>query len=132
MRLLKQLAFAAAILGIGVGLAWAQTPGGTAQILLPGNAGSASGGSGSLPDYDVCELINQLRTVFQILRVLCYGGAAFVMMGWAWGFITSGDAKLEDAKKKGVSLIVSFLLLFGVGTLMTYMPGVINCDMSGW
>jgi len=95
-------------------------------------APGAGNGDASLEDYDICELIRQLSDVFKILRILCFGGAAFVILGWAWGFITSAEIKMDDVKKKGVSLILSFILLFGVGTLLTYLPGVSTCDMSYW
>jgi len=136
MRLLKRLAFAAAILGVSIGLTWAQTQPGnvseTARQRAAGLVGSvaSSGGNVSLTDYDVCDLINQLGTVFQILRILCVGGAAFVIMGWAWAFINGGKIEMDDVRKKGISLIVSFLLLFGVGTLLTYLPGVSRCPMD--
>ncbi|MDR1071675.1 MAG: hypothetical protein LBL21_03475 [Rickettsiales bacterium] len=84
---------------------------------------------------DICGLINQLGDVFRVLRNLCFAGAAFVMVAWAWDFIKGGFEKekgLEDVKKKGVGLLIGFILLFGVGLILQFLPNLGNCPMSNY
>jgi hypothetical protein len=84
---------------------------------------------------NICGLINELGDVFRLLRTLCFAGAAFVMVAWAWDFIKSGwdSAKsLDDAKKKGVGMLVGFILLFGVGLILQFLPNLGNCDMGNY
>ena len=44
----------------------------------------------------VCDLINNLKPIINVLRTLACVGAAFVLMDWAWGYIKSGDVKKDD------------------------------------
>ena len=47
----------------------------------------------------MCDLIKSLKGVFGLLRTLAFVGAAFYIAGWAWKYISSGEAKPEP---KGV------------------------------
>ena len=90
------------------------------------------------PFGDPCALINNLRGVFVTLRNLAFAGAAFVLAGWAWQFITKGwggDGKdgsqnLDSVKNKGIGMLIGFFLLFGIGMVMQFLPGVANCNMN--
>jgi len=85
----------------------------------------------------ICALINELQGVFRILRTLAFIGAAFMIAMWAWDFIAGGDPKLTEIKKKGLALLVGFVMLFAVGAILTFamagnLPGV-SCDITrGW
>ncbi|GHT58147.1 hypothetical protein FACS18945_3750 [Bacteroidia bacterium] len=79
---------------------------------------------------DVCSLIAGLGPVFGALRTLCFIGAAFCILGWGWGFISSskpGEGVMDDLKKKGIGLLVGFLLLFGVALIIGFLPGSFGC-----
>ncbi|MDR3208606.1 MAG: hypothetical protein LBT45_02035 [Rickettsiales bacterium] len=76
---------------------------------------------------DVCTLITNLGDVFKALRTLCFAGAAFMIMKWAWEFITKGEVPLEDAKKKSIALLVGFALLFGIAIIMNFLPNLGGC-----
>jgi len=84
----------------------------------------------------VCELINGLSQVFFVLRSLCFAGAAFVLMSWAWGYIAPGkDAKgpgIEEMKSKGLGMVVGFILLFSVGLITMFMPDITGCGVLNW
>jgi len=110
--LVKPVSLAMLMTAVGVSLAW-----GADNPIATYYSGNTT--------HSICGLLDQFKTVFRILRILCFGGAAFIIMGWAWTFMTSGEAKLnEDGKKKGVAMLVAFLLLFGVGVLLTYLPSL--------
>lgn len=86
----------------------------------------------------ICPLIMQMQSVFRILRTLAFVGAAFVVAGWAWGYISSGKAiDIKDVKDKGVSMLVGFILLAGVGFVLTAITStagltVMGCVTTGW
>jgi hypothetical protein len=69
----------------------------------------------------VCELIGKLAPLLKTLRTLAFIGAGFTIAAWAWDFIAKGEVKLEDAKKKGVGMLVGFFLLFAVGAILTFL-----------
>ena len=89
-------------------------------------------------DSGICALIHQMQDVFRLLRSLAFVGAAFIIAGWAWGYITKpGDLKLDDVKTKGTGMLVGFILLFSIGAILTAITttagqGVIRCVESGW
>jgi hypothetical protein len=79
-----------------------------------------------------CILINSMQDVFRTLRTLAFVGAAFCIAGWAWGYIKGGDAGIDDLKKKGIGLLVGFTLLFGIGVVLQFLPGIAGCAATGW
>ncbi len=81
---------------------------------------------------DPCVLIGSMQGVFKTMRTLAFVGAGFCIAGWAWGFITAGEAKMDDLKKKGVGLLVGFTLLFGIGIVLQFLPGIAGCAAVGW
>ena len=77
--------------------------------------------------------------VFRILRTLAFVGAAFIIAGWAWGYISKGEVKLDDLQKKGTGMLVGFVLLFGIGIVLSFFlssagMSAIGCDniILGW
>lgn len=69
----------------------------------------------------MCELIKSLKNVFGLLRTLAFVGAAFYIAGWAWDYISKGEAKMDDIKKKGIGLFVGFALLFMIGVVLSFL-----------
>ena len=87
---------------------------------------------GEIPVGDeMCELFIKLHDVFRVLQILAFVGAAFYIAGWAWEFISKGEAKMEDVKKKGTGLLVGFILLFMIGVLLTFVLSVAGMKMVG-
>jgi hypothetical protein len=94
-----------------------------------------AGAAHAAGDYgDPCTLVVSLQGVFKTLRTLAFAGAAFCVGGWAWTFISGGDAKLDVLKGKGIALLVGFALLFGVGMVLQFLPGISGCPTAynGW
>ena len=81
----------------------------------------------------LCELITKLGGLLKTLRTLAFIGAGFTIAGWAWKYISSGSVKLEDVQKQGIGLLVGFVLLFGIGTVLSFLMsaaapgGSLNC-----
>ncbi len=80
----------------------------------------------------ICGLMKELKGVFGLLRTLAFIGAAFYIAGWAWEFISKGEAKADDIKKKGTGLLVGFVLLFSIGVLLSVLVStsggkIFNC-----
>ncbi len=76
---------------------------------------------------DACVLINNMKPVFNTLRTLAFVGAAFCIAGWAWTYISAGEAKMDDLKKKGIGLLVGFTLLFSVGIVLQFLGPITGC-----
>ncbi len=81
----------------------------------------------------ICDLLKSLQSVFNVLRILAFIGAAFYIAGWAWTYISKGEAKLEDVKKQGIGLLVGFSALLLVGIVLSFVMSasglkVIGCD----
>lgn len=114
--LLKKIGFAGAVIMAGAS--------------MPALATAAAGG---VSEAGLCGLIQQMYGVFKILRTLAFVGAAFIIAGWAWGYISKpGDMNLEDLKKKGTGMLVGFVLLFGIGVVLQFFLsstglGLIGC-----
>ncbi len=90
-----------------------------------------AGGTGSNLDLteNVCRLVTEMGGLFRTLRALAFVGAAFIIAGWAWEYISSGKVELKDVKEKGIGMLVGFLLLFFIGTIITiFMPGNGICE----
>ena len=89
----------------------------------------------------MCKLIARMQDVFKLLRILAFVGAGFYMAGWAWDYISNAGSdkgfKLEDVKKKGISLLVGFTLLFAIGVVISFLLSATgdndaSCVGSGW
>ena len=85
-------------------------------------------GEGGVNGSAICDLVTQMAEVFKMLRVFCFVGAAFMIVSWAWGYISKGDVGMEDLKKKGTALIVGFILLFAIGLIFSFLVNVSNGD----
>ena len=79
----------------------------------------------------ICKLMTDLKNVFSMLRTFAFIGAAFMIAGWAWGYISSGKAEMKDLKDKGMGLLVGFFLLFGVGLVLQFMTSAAGGNMLG-
>lgn len=80
---------------------------------------------------DMCALFARLHDLFNILRVLAFVGAAFYIAGWAWKYISSGDAKPDDIKKQGIALLVGFGLLFMIGVILSFVMSASGMKILG-
>lgn len=85
------------------------------MVAMPAFAAGASNTDG------MCALIKRLHGVFEILRIMAFVGAAFYIAGWAWDYISKGEAKMDDIKKKGIGLLVGFSLLFIIGLILSFV-----------
>lgn len=94
----------------------------------------AAPAAGGVSNDGLCALIGQMYGVFKILRTLAFVGAAFIIAGWAWGYISKpADFKLEDLRTKGTGMLVGFILLFGIGVVLSFFLSstglnAIGCD----
>ncbi len=88
---------------------------GFASLAVLAGTGMAMAG----PNDGLCKLVVQLGGLFRTLRLLAFAGAAFVIAGWAWGYISSGKVELKDVKEKGVGMLVGFVLLFSLGLVLS-------------
>ena len=89
-------------------------------IIAGGAAALAAPAAGGVNNKGLCDLIGQMYGVFRILRTLAFVGAAFIIAGWAWGYISKGEVKLDDLQKKGTGMLVGFVLLFGIGIVLSF------------
>ena len=94
-------------------------------------AAKASGGNAISAGKGVCDLINRLHGVFEILRILAFVGAAFYIAGWAWKYISTGSVKVDDLKNQGIALLVGFGLLFMIGVLFSFVLSASGMEMIG-
>ena len=84
-------------------------------------------------DNGLCNLVKELGGLLGMLRTLAFIGAGFTIAGWAWSYISKGEVKLDDIQKKGIGLLVGFVLLFGVGMVLSFLMsaaapgGSLNC-----
>ncbi len=113
-NLLKKIGFAGLVV----------VAGGAAALAAPVAAGVSNNG--------LCMLISKMYGVFEILRTLAFVGAAFIIAGWAWGYISKpGDFKLEDLKTKGTGMLVGFILLFAIGIVLSFFLSSTGLDAIG-
>ena len=70
------------------------------------------------------NLLVALKPIFEVLSILAFVGAGFIIAGWAWGFIAAGEVKFDDVKKKGMGMIIGFILLFAIGAILRFLVGV--------
>ena len=68
-----------------------------------------------------CNLIIRLQQVFKVLRTAALIGMAFYLASQAWGYISKGEAKVEDVKKQGVAVIVGVAMLFMISVILTFV-----------
>lgn len=87
-------------------------------------------GNGASIDFtkSICDLALSFGGVFKALRLAAFIGAGFILAAWAWDFISKGDAKLDDAKKKGMGMLIGFMLLFLVGILLSAVLSMTGGD----
>lgn len=68
----------------------------------------------------VCKLSEQFGDIFSVIRLLAFVGAGITIAGWAWGYISAGNIDaIKEVKEKGIAMLVGFILLFGIGTLLS-------------
>lgn len=79
----------------------------------------------------MCDALQQLHGVFNLLRTMAFIGAAFYIAGWAWKYISDGKAEMKDIKEKGQGLLVGFSLLFLVGVVLSFIMSATGADMIG-
>ena len=90
--------------------------GGAAALAAP-----AAGGVVAVNADGLCGIINEMYDVFKILRTLAFVGAAFIIAGWAWGYISAGKGvDMEELKKRGTGMLVGFVLLFSIGVVLQF------------
>lgn len=92
---------------------------------------ATAGGKSITIDNGMCALLGRLQGVFDILRIMAFIGAAFYIAGWAWEFISKGEAKLDDVKKRGIGLLVGFSLLFMVGLVLSFVMSASGLNILG-
>ena len=102
-------------------------------VLAAGGAAVAAGAAGGVGvnESGLCALIGQMYGVFKILRTLAFVGAAFIIAGWAWGYISKGEVKMDDLQKKGTGMLVGFVLLFGIGVVLQFFLSSAGLEMIG-
>jgi len=99
------------------------------MVSVPAFAAPAAGQKDGL-----CELIMKMQGVFKTVRVLAFVGAAFLIAGWAWGYIKAGKVDvMDELKSKGIAMVVGFVLLFGIGMMLSALTSVgglarLGCD----
>jgi len=79
----------------------------------------------------MCDLLTKMHGVFNILRIAAFMGAAFYIAGWAWEFISKGEAKMDDVTKRGKGLLVGFGLLFIIGAVLSFLMSANGLNMMG-
>lgn len=89
-------------------------------FILSGPAHAAvTGGDG------LCALISEMKGVFQILRMLAFVGAGFIIAKYGWEAISTGKIGgkdlLDGLKNTGVAILVGFVLLFSIGLILGFL-----------
>lgn len=113
-NLLKKIGFAGLMLFAGASAALAAAP-----------AGAAADMSG------ICDLIVQMKSVFNLLRTLAFVGAGFIVAGWAWGMIKDGKYDQEDLRKKGTGMLIGFVILFAIGIVLSFLLSSAGGQLMG-
>jgi len=86
---------------------------------------------GSGADNGICDLLKSLQSVFDVLRIMAFIGAAFYIAGWAWGYISSGKAEVKDVKDKGIGLLIGFSALLLVGIVLSFIMSASGLKILG-
>jgi hypothetical protein len=113
---------------------------GFAALLSMVSVAGASAATGHLTSgVDLCALIAEVQGIFKLLRTLAFVGAGFLIAGWAWGYISGGKEikAMDEVKNKGVSMLIGFILLFGIGTFLQVLSTatgaeILGCITTGW
>ncbi len=101
-------------------------------VVLSGAAAAVAAPAAGVSNDGLCVLISQMYGVFKILRTLAFVGAAFIIAGWAWGYIKDGKGvDMEDLRKKGTGMLVGFILLFGIGIVLSFFLSSTGLDAIG-
>jgi len=79
----------------------------------------------------ICDMLANLHSVFNILRIMAFIGAAFYIAGWAWGYISSGKAEVKDVKEKGIGLLIGFSALLLVGVVLSFIMSASGLEIIG-
>ena len=90
-----------------------------AIIGLMASVSAASAANGA--DDALCMLAEKFGDIFSIMQTLAFVGAGITIAGWAWGYISGGKAidPTKEVKEKGVPMLIGFILLFGIGTVLS-------------
>lgn len=91
----------------------------------------ASPAFAAVQENAICSLVRDMKGVFSMLQTFAFIGAAFMIAGWAWGYISSGKAEMKDIKDKGTGLLVGFILLFGVGLVLRFITSASGGAVMG-
>lgn len=81
----------------------------------------------------MCDLIQQFKGVFGTLRTLAFVGAGFILADYAWQLISKGKigdkSGIDAIKDKGLPMLIGFLLLFGIGFVLSALLGghIVDC-----
>ena len=92
----------------------------------------ASGSAAMAMDSGVkdalCKMGSEFGKIFSILQILAFVGAGITIAGWAWGYISGGKAVdvVKEVKEKGVSMLIGFFLLFGIGTVLSIFLSMVE------
>ena len=72
-------------------------------------------------DEALCMLAEKFGDIFSIIQTLAFVGAGITIAGWAWGYISGGKAidPTKEVKEKGIPMLIGFILLFGIGTVLS-------------
>ena len=72
-------------------------------------------------DDALCMLAAKFGDIFEIIQTLAFVGAGITIAGWAWGYISGGKAidPTKEVKEKGIPMLIGFILLFGIGTVLS-------------
>ena len=106
------------------------------SLLVVGGAMAAGSSQSQLIGHSdaICKLIAEFKGIFSLLRTLAFVGAGFIIAGWGWQFISETkeiDVK-GDIKKKGLSMLVGFALLFGIGVILQLLssPSIVTENLG--
>ncbi len=100
-----------------------------ALAIVAGASAAFAAGEGG--NQAICDLVQELGGIFEMLRTLAFVGAAFTIAGWAWGYIKDGKGvDLEDVRKKGTGMLVGFILLFSIGLVIQFLLSAAGQDGS--
>lgn len=84
----------------------------------------------------LCDLIQEMQSVFGILRTLAFVGAGFMLAKYAWDAISKGkiggkDDIIEGTKAVGIPMLIGIILLCSIGTLLGVLGSVSGAEMLG-